>query len=285
MSIVIACAATSAYASPAKTTAVQCKIAGQPLALGEVHDALVATPNGRIVVLAGDGRLHAYRPRAGSACVLDVDRTFGKDGVVDSRIGSDFSAARLEVDSSGTLYASSGQKQMQVVGTKVTPMCGEGLVAASPRSVHVWRWFAINAVTRASGSCEGGKQFDLSPDDSYIGEVYAVDDDRLVVVAGTKMWMVNGDGTSPVRLLDKLDEELTPVRFVPCGGAVCELSLYSLATWSAKGERLSSVEMDSLIKLSAPAWVGFTVLGKTGYALANIDGRGVIVRVDGIPGA
>jgi hypothetical protein len=156
MGIVIACAATSAYAAPAKTTAGQCKIAGQPLALGEVHDALVATPNGRIVVLAGDGKLHAYRPRAGSACVLDVDRTFGKDGVIDSRIGSDFSAARLEVDSSGTLYASSGQKQMQVVGTKVTPMCGEGLVAASPRSAHVWRWFAINAVTRASGSCEGG---------------------------------------------------------------------------------------------------------------------------------
>jgi hypothetical protein len=263
---ILAVGGQMSVAGPATKKLEPCSIAGPALAVGNgVMDGLVATPDGRLVVLANDGTLHAYRIREGTSCALDVDRDFGHGGTLDVGIAQDPVSGRLDVDAHGTLYAMLDGKRVRVDRGHVKPMCGDALLAASPESELLWRWLSLTDATHETADCKVRAHANLvaRPRD-FIGSVWAIDD-RVVAGDNGVLRLFDGDGTSPVTLANPDGINFLAHRFVACGDKICGAGMYEVATWDTAGHRLGAIK--------TPEIRGFAALGETGYVIVSIDGK------------
>lgn len=274
----VVAAAASARAEPA-LHGVRCAIEGPTLVLhepGDVFDGLVATPDGRLVVMTGDGKLHIYRVRGGKTCVLVPER------VIDSTVGRDFAWARLDVDAHGTLYANSGVKLMRIDGGRVSKMCGEGFVAASPSSERIWRSSTISSVWHDTSKCHGGPKVSFAADHEFMGTIWAVGDHAVARSdVGARLYDDGGRLVSALKNPRGVDGMFK--RFVACGDAVCGLGADELMMWDAVGGWIGSWVISELLG-SNDVWhtTGFAVVGRTGYLLGELgtNEKTVIERVD-----
>lgn len=265
-----------------KLSATRCTIDGPPLAMTDaVKEVLAAAPDGSLVVLDGKGVLHRYRPRAGTTCKLASAVVVAALHPADD----DFPSAFVDVDGHGTIYARLGGKVFRVDGKKVAPICTGGdtfSVSASPRADRVWSYGALTSVFHEDAACAArGTQMNLSPTmDDFIGTLYAIDD-RVVLDAGMKQYLIDGTGKRTATLADPLQ---TVVGFAACGEYVCGLGMNELGVWRSTGERLGVVDLDAL----APSHehqelAGFAMSGGAAYVLAVEGGKVAIIRIDGLP--
>jgi hypothetical protein len=272
-------AAVTARAEPVKLTAIHCTLDGAALTVGEVSDGLAVAPDGAVLVIDGGGNLRRYVRGKGKGCALHLDR------VIALGAGDDFVTARLDVDHDGTIYAMVGGKVLRIANGKRAPICGEGLVAASPDSDRVWRWLALTAVTRQDAACTVQAKVDASNGDDFLGSVWAVGD-GIVVQRGRHVFVFDGDG-KPEGELDGRDDF---VRVTACGDSICAARLEGITVWGGDHKQTAAAEFDELLG-THESWIvhGFATRGGSAYVLGvehteqDPDGHPVIVRVDGLP--
>jgi hypothetical protein len=288
----------------ASLSATACTLDGPPLTfhmrLAERHD-LVRAPSGDLVLLDDDNHLRRYRPKRGKGCAFAIDKTFGKNGVLDLGLGSsDKVYAHLAVDADGTVYVSNVPHQpWRVHGGKADAMCGDATrVNASPRSKVVWRYQEYTEATRERGDCSDASSAYLHGFEIGASQLWVVDD-RAVATGGedgdqkTIFVVLGADGQAAGRL--EVPAELSlqaPERIARCGGAICAFAYDHLALWDDAGALIGIADLQALIGAK-----GFIVT----YDLAPGDGeayllvrandvehsddlqQGAIVRIDGFP--
>jgi hypothetical protein len=80
-------------------------------------------------------------------------------------------------------------------------MCGEGALAASPRSDHLWRWWSLGDVHREDAACKPTGHADLAAHGDF-GTIWALDDDRIAVRADRGVRLFDGGGQAAGELVD-----------------------------------------------------------------------------------
>jgi hypothetical protein len=278
-------AAAPAHAAPLKLTAAHCTLDGAALTVGQVTDGLAIAPDGAVLVIDGDGNLRRYVAAKGKGCALRLDRGFGKGGVLFLGAPDDFVSARLDVDRDGAIYTFVAGHAQRIAHGKRAPMCGEGFVAASPRSDHVWRWFALTKITRSDGMCTDEGSIDASDGDAFGGSVWVVGD-GLVVERGNHDLVLDGDGQASGELAGAGDL----VRADACGSSICASQLSGIVVYGPDRTQVGAIDYSDLIGTHR-SWMahGFAARGGSAYVLGleyregSDDGQPVIVRVDGLP--
>jgi hypothetical protein len=285
-------------------TATACTLDGPPLAFHERYGAphgMVRTPKGELVLLDDDNRLRRYRPKAGKGCAFAIDKTFGKDGVLDLGLGTgEHVYPRLDVDADGTIYVSDVPKQqpLRIRAGKAEAMCGDDTrVNASPRSKIIWRYRWATKATREHGDCSGS-------DSAYLKGGYAVGaagifviDDRAVGFGDDddkkNILVVFGADGKPAGQLDAPPERewSAASRFARCGSGICGLAFGQLALWDDRGTLAGVADVQKVIGATgfiatydlAPGDDEAYLLYRANDPSSNDAQPGGIVRIDGFP--
>jgi hypothetical protein len=275
-----------------KVTLTTCTIDGPALYLGNVASGVVVAPDGALLVLDGDGGVHRYTVATGADCRLTPDKTFGKDGVIATKItakGDD--VASLAMDRAGTIYAWGDHGTARIAGGKVGRMCGEGSIAASPRSDFVWTWTALENVYRTAQQCEKGDRIDLSRGGEHsLGWMWALDDRIVAEIGRGDVEILDGHGAFVRKLSGSDPYDVLPRAWDACGKGVCAAGEYAFYAWGADGKLLGKFDTQPLSQTDH-SWNphGFATSGTAGWLLGDeyMDGApahpAILFRVDGLP--
>jgi hypothetical protein len=299
--LLVLATATSARAGAPKLTATNCTLDGEPLVFRddlEHRGGLAVAPDGGVIVLDGANRVRRYRPKPGSGkgCALALDRTLGRNGVLDVGIGADRFGVTVAVDSDGTIYVSDVPKQpVRIEGGKVEKMCGDHTrVNASAASPIVWRYNWATEATRERGDCSGAKSAYLKGWDVGASHLWVIDERAAAYgdLDGGKhqilLYGADGERTATLAIPDA-DFVWTPERITRCGKTICGLPIgKTIALWDDQGALTGTVNTETLLGLTSDKFSTIDLDGATGttYLLVQtgeLDKRtaGGIVRIDG----
>lgn len=277
-------------------TATVCTVDGPALVFPDdlmPAGQLATAPGGDVIVLDAANRLRRYHPKKGKGCALAIDRTLGKDGVLDLGLAAD-RRPYLAVDGDGTIYVSDVPRQpLRVSGGKVEPMCGDHTrVNASARSPIVWRYEFASEATRERGDCSGAKGGYLDGWEMAAEHLWVIDD-RAVgygeISHHTYAYNCDHDGALAGTLDDPKLDFVTVERITRCGGSICALEKSgTLVFWDDHGGLTGTIPLEPLIgakyvrALDADGAAGSTYVLVHANDLGKGPFAGAIVRVDGL---
>lgn len=253
--------------------------------------------DGKIYVLDDEVKLRRYTNQSADGCELALDKSFGKDGILDIGLKRDAWHDTLSVDKAGAVYVSqefgSGDSK-KIVDGKVSDQCG-GDIQTSPSATVVMS----NLVEIKDGKCDApklelkGTAIESPQVMSVFGDVLGVkgtikEGDKNVI----KGALYGLDGTQKV-LVGKADgdEDIYFAHDVmACSLGICVVdgNASSLRVWKADGSFVGKVDLDDLFGIDIMPQHGAEVKGAlwiSGSANAEKDDDkndyGIITRITG----
>jgi hypothetical protein len=253
--------------------------------------------DGKIYVLDDEVKLRRYTNQSADGCELALDKSFGKDGILDVGLKRDDWHDSLSVDKAGAVYVSKGfgsGESKKVVDGKVTELCGEDLQTSPDSSVVM-----ADLVQVKDGKCDGeklalkGTELESPQVMSVYGDVLGVkgtikEGDKNVI----KGALFGLDGTQKA-LVGKADgdEDIFYAHDVfACSLGVCVVdgNASSLRVWKADGTFVGKVELDDVFGTDIMPQHGAEVKGALWISGSADGGKddskndyGVIGRITG----
>jgi hypothetical protein len=248
-------------------------------------------PDGALYVLDHEVKVRKYVNQKPDGCELALDKTFGKDGILDIGFNKESFADKISVDKAGAVYV--GDKK--IVGGKVEAFCSD--VVAGPDSATLLS--RSKPVTDAK--CEGkeiewkGWDKDSSPD------VLTVLSDTVIVKGSvkagdksvTKVGIQSPDGAqkTSVGKADGDEDICYAHGAAMCGGNLCVVdgNCKALRVWKPDGSFVGKLDLYDVTGLSImPRIVRVGSKGEV-FVIGSADGKdgdkedhGVVVRLTGI---
>jgi len=292
-------------AEPAKigdktVSAEVCKMDG-PIMAGDTFDAIgdiAVAPDGSIYVLDEEGELRKYKAKAGGACELSLDRSFGDKGILLTSKGT--RATALSIDDAGTIYvSSSGKRAFKVVNGKIgEKACDEHGVLRVDGSGKTGI-LGEKKVTIDGGKCEGKDDFKPADwkDKIRVSDVRPFGGDTLVVGSsddGYKLGLFGADDKQKALVGEKSgDQQMCNFEgATKCNMGICAMdaNCRSLRVWGLDGKWVGFGKLGDMAGLSYPWPVGFT-MGKDAAYMSWTHGAkdsndknayGVVIRITGL---
>jgi len=261
--------------------------------------SMTAAPDGSLYVLDPKFNVRHYVNRAHKGCELVLDRTFGKDGLLDAGLSDNY---QLSSDAKGTIYAGSGSigmKGKKIVDGKVDKFC-DGTLRMQPSSTLVL--LGGNQLLDDLDKCRGKsvsfhEGFDPKapawasprPVGLYGDEIVVRGMDLEKTKEVRKIGLHGADGKQRIKLgKAEGDESMwSPDAATTCAGDLCVFEMTrgspSILRWKKDGTFVKKLKLDVVDFSGRSLAAAGDTLWVAGGGAAKAPGIvGVILRVRGV---